>query len=43
MISSLPPLHEITKNVGIELPEFLGKLTEQTAGAKVADSDSNAD
>jgi len=26
MVGSLPPLHEITKNAGIELPEYLGKL-----------------
>lgn len=26
IVSSLPPLHEITKNAGIELPEFLGKI-----------------
>jgi hypothetical protein len=32
LIGSLPPLHDLTKNVGIGLPEFLGKLTvnEQT-------------
>ena len=29
MVGSLPPLHEITKNAGIELPEFLGKLAEK--------------
>lgn len=28
IVGSLPPLHEITKNAGIELPEFLGKLSE---------------
>lgn len=33
LIGALPPLHQITKNVGIELPEFLGKLTEDPAGA----------
>jgi flotillin len=33
MVGSLPPLHEITKNAGIELPEFLGKLS----GAKDAE------
>jgi flotillin len=27
LIGSLPPLHDLTKNVGIGLPEFLGKLT----------------
>ena len=34
MVGSLPPLHEITKNAGIELPEFLGKLAEQDAAPK---------
>ena len=34
MVGSLPPLHEITKNAGIELPEFLGKLSEQKAAAE---------
>ena len=28
LVGALPPLHELTKNVGIELPEFLGKLTD---------------
>ena len=30
IIGSLPPLHEITKNVGIELPEYLGTVSEET-------------
>ena len=28
LVGSLPPLHQLTKNVGIELPEFLGKLAD---------------
>ena len=28
LVGALPPLHQLTKNVGIELPEFLGKLSE---------------
>ncbi|MCP4848854.1 MAG: flotillin family protein [Verrucomicrobiaceae bacterium] len=28
LVGALPPLHQLTKNVGIELPEFLGKLTD---------------
>ncbi|MFH1843208.1 MAG: SPFH domain-containing protein [bacterium] len=28
MVGALPPLHEITKNVGIELPNYLGSLGE---------------
>ena len=27
LVGSLPPLHAITKNVGLELPEYLGKMT----------------
>ena len=26
LVGSLPPLHELTKNVGIKLPEYLGKM-----------------
>ncbi len=26
LIASLPPVHELTKNVGIKLPEYLGKI-----------------
>lgn len=26
LIGALPPLHELTKNVGVQLPEYLGKL-----------------
>jgi flotillin len=26
LVTSLPPLHELTKNVGIDLPEYLGKI-----------------
>jgi flotillin len=33
LVGALPPLHQITKNVGIELPEFLGKLTDDPAAA----------
>ena len=33
LVGALPPLHQITKNVGIELPEFLGKLTDNPAEA----------
>ena len=27
LVSALPPLHEITKNVGVKLPEYLGNLS----------------
>ncbi len=33
LVGALPPLHDLTKNVGIELPEFLGKLSDDPAGA----------
>ena len=39
LVGALPPLHQLTKNVGIELPEFLGKLTENPSeAAKLLDS-----
>ena len=25
LVASLPPLHELAKNAGVELPEYLGK------------------
>jgi flotillin len=28
LVGALPPLHDITRNVGIRLPEFLGKVDE---------------
>ena len=31
MVGSLPPLHELTRNVGVNLPEYLGKLKEVEA------------
>lgn len=35
MIGSLPPLHEVAKNVGVELPGYLGKPSEKpSAGGK---------
>ena len=34
LIGSLPPLHDITKNVGLELPEYLGKLTDNPEQAE---------
>ena len=33
LVGALPPLHQITKNVGIELPEFLGKLSDNPGEA----------
>jgi flotillin len=34
LVGSLPPLHELTKNVGIELPQYLGKIDEMKEGAE---------
>ncbi len=31
LIGTLPPLHDITKNVGLQLPQFLGKMVEPSA------------
>jgi len=31
MVGALPPLHELTKNVGINLPEYLGRVKETSA------------
>ena len=33
LAGALPPLHQLTRNVGIELPEFLGKLTNNPSEA----------
>ena len=44
LVGVLPPLHQITKNAGIELPEFLGKLTESpTEAAKILEEAKLAD
>lgn len=34
LIGSLPPLHELTKQVGVELPEYLGKLKKEAEPVK---------
>ncbi len=33
LVGSLPPLQELTKNVGVQLPDFLGKTIEEAAKA----------
>lgn len=38
IVGSLPPLHEITKNAGIDLPEYLGSIGETKAGAPTKDA-----
>ncbi|MEC9122872.1 MAG: flotillin domain-containing protein, partial [Verrucomicrobiota bacterium] len=38
LAGALPPLHQLTRNVGIELPEFLGKLSDNpTEAAKIVE------
>ena len=32
LVGSLPPLHELTKNVGIQLPEYLGRMEREPGG-----------
>ncbi len=32
LAGAVPPLHELAKNVGVELPEYLGKLDNEKAG-----------
>jgi flotillin len=34
LVGAIPPLHDITKNVGIELPEFLGKVVSKNEPQK---------
>jgi flotillin len=49
LISALPPLHELARNAGLDLPAYLGKLQEEaarqtspsSAAAKVESSDSS--
>ncbi len=36
LVGSLPPLHEITKNAGIDLPEYLGSIEGSKAKAEEA-------
>ncbi|MFN2371961.1 MAG: hypothetical protein ABR506_12525, partial [Candidatus Krumholzibacteriia bacterium] len=33
----LPPLHELTKNVGIDLPQYLGRVKETEPAPPAAD------
>lgn len=37
VMSVLPPMHELAKMVGLELPEFLGRLTSETEKAKAGE------
>ena len=38
LMGALPPMHELAKQVGLELPEFLGKLAEAKTGAAAAET-----
>ena len=41
LAGAVPPLHEIAKNVGVELPQYLGKLDASTASTPATKSKSN--
>ncbi|MDE2977687.1 MAG: flotillin family protein, partial [Acidobacteriota bacterium] len=44
LIASLPPLHELTKNVGIKLPEYLGsQQPDEGASGKAPEADPEPD
>jgi flotillin len=36
LIKSIPPLHEVAKMAGVDLPEYLGSITEEGKGGKPA-------
>ena len=36
MVQSLPPLHEVTKMAGVELPDYLGSVSAEQDGRKAA-------
>lgn len=37
MIGALPPLHELARNAGLDLPTYLGKLREETQRAQATE------
>ncbi len=37
LVGVLPPLHELTRNVGVKMPEFLGKVVEENGATKKSD------
>jgi flotillin len=41
LAGAVPPLHEIAKNVGVELPQYLGKLDGSTASTPAVKPESN--
>ncbi len=36
MVGSLPPLHDLTRNVGVDLPEYLGRLKDKKDGKETS-------
>lgn len=42
LVTSLPPLHEIAKNAGVDLPEYLGTIAGNTPSAQPAPPASDA-
>ncbi len=43
LVGALPPLHELTRNVGIELPEYLGRMEGRAGDGARADSINRAE
>jgi len=42
LLGALPPIHDLAKQVGLELPEFLGRMGEGTGKAAPAGKEKNA-
>jgi hypothetical protein len=43
MIKTLPPLHDIAKQAGLDLPEFLGSVTVEDSKNKREEKQKNTD
>ena len=39
IMGALPPMHELAKQAGLEMPEFLGKLAKDTIPTANKDED----
>ena len=37
LVGALPPLHELTKNVAVRLPEFLGSVDQEDGNGEAKD------
>lgn len=35
MMQSLPPLHDVAKMAGVDLPDYLGKVNSEKSGQKL--------